>query len=113
MFLAVKQTMKQLFQLNTIFAFGWVVAIGVAPSPANAWQSSTSGIAAPELTEPTQSAASPISPGAAQATGGTAAQAPVQNGGQPAPAITLDQALSLARANEPVFAAAVAASKTA
>lgn len=110
---SVKQTMKQIFQLNTIFAFGWVMAIAVAPSPANAWQSSISGTADHELTEPTQSAASPVNPGATQATGEAAAQAVVQNGSQPGPAITLDQALSLARTNEPVFAAAVAASKTA
>jgi outer membrane protein len=105
--------MKQIFQLNTIFAFGWVVAVAVAPSPANAWQSSTSGIAAQELTEPTQSAAAPVNPGATQATGEATAQAFVQNGSQPGPAITLDQALSLARTNEPAFAAAVATSKTA
>jgi outer membrane protein len=37
----------------------------------------------------------------------------VQNGSQPGPAITLDQALSLARTNEPMFVAVVAASKTA
>ncbi|WP_433968642.1 TolC family protein [Tunturiibacter gelidiferens] len=105
--------MKQIFQLNTIFAFGWGMAIAVAPSPANAWQSSISGTAAQELTEPTQSAAAPVNPGATQATGEATAQAFVQNGSQPGPAITLDQALSLARTNEPAFAAAVAASKTA
>ncbi|MBB5341585.1 TolC family protein [Tunturiibacter gelidoferens] len=105
--------MKQIFQLNTIFAFGWAVAVAVAPSPASAWQSSTSGIAVQELTEPTQSTASPINPGATQANGGAAAQVLVQNGSQPGPAITLDLALSLARTNEPAFAAAVAASKSA
>jgi outer membrane protein len=109
----VKQTMKLTFQLNTIFAFGWVVAVAVAPSPASAWQSSTSGVAAQQFTEPTQSTASSIDPGGTQAGGGTATQALVQNGSQPDPAITLDQALSLARTNEPAFAAAAAASKTA
>jgi outer membrane protein TolC len=105
--------MKQIFQLNTIFAFGWVMAIAVAPSSANAWQSSISGTAAQKPTEPTQSAASPINPGATQPTGAAVAQALVQNENLPGPAITIDQALSLARTNEPAFAAAVATSKTA
>jgi outer membrane protein len=105
--------MKRIFQINTIFAFSWMMAFAIAPSPAEAWQTTTSGMAAPELTGSSQNAASPIDAAAAQVNGGVAAQGGVQNASQPAPAITLDQALSLARANEPAFAAAVAASKTA
>jgi outer membrane protein len=105
--------MKRTFPLNTIFAFGWVMALVIAPSPAEAWQTTTSGIAAPELPGAPQSAGSPTDAGATQANGGVAAQASVQGANQAGQAITLDQALSLARTNEPAFAAAVAASKTA
>ncbi|WP_433983798.1 TolC family protein [Tunturiibacter empetritectus] len=105
--------MKRTFPLNTIFAFGWVMALVIAPSPAEAWQTTTSGIAAPELPGPSQSAAPPIDAAATQANGGVAAQGVVQGANQAGQEITLDQALSLARTNEPAFAAAVAASKTA
>lgn len=54
-----------------------------------------------------QSAGLPNSPAPAQAVAQAAAS------GQAGPAITLDEALSRARANEPTFAAAFAASKTA
>ncbi|MBB5343838.1 TolC family protein [Tunturibacter empetritectus] len=104
--------MKRTLQLNTIFAFGWVMALVIAPSPAEAWQTTTSGIAAPELTGSPQSAASRTDAGATQANGGVTAT-PVQDANQASQAITLDQALSLARTNEPAFAAAVAASKAA
>jgi len=104
--------MNRIFQLNTIFAFGSVMAFVIAPSPAEAWQTTTSGIAAPELPGTSQSAAPPIDAGATQANGGVTAT-PVQDANQAGQAITLDQALSLARTNEPAFAAAVAASKTA
>jgi outer membrane protein len=105
--------MKRIFPLNTIFAFGWVMTLVLASSPAEAWQTTTPGVAAPELTGATQSTASPTDAGATQANGGVAAQASAQGTNQAEQAITLDQALSLARANEPAFAAAVAASKTA
>ncbi|WP_353068219.1 TolC family protein [Tunturibacter empetritectus] len=106
--------MKRIFLFNPIFAFGWVMALVLAPSPAEAWQTTTSGVAAPELTGAPQSAASPTTDaGATQANGGVMAQASVQGTNQAGQAVTLDQALSLARANEPAFAAAVAASKTA
>jgi outer membrane protein len=109
----VKQTMKRIFPLNPIYAFGWVMALVLAPSPAEAWQATTSEIAAPEQPGASQSAASPTNAAATQANGGVAAQASVQGTNQAGQAVTLDQALSLARANEPAFAAAVAASKTA
>jgi outer membrane protein len=102
--------MKRIFSLNPIFAFGWVMALVIAPSPAEAWQTTTSGVGAPELTG---APASPTDAGATQANGGVAAQANVQGPNQAGQAVTLDQALSLARANEPAFVAAVAASKTA
>ncbi|NYF88386.1 TolC family protein [Tunturiibacter empetritectus] len=106
--------MKRIFLFNPIFAFGWVMALVLAPSPAEAWQTTTSGVAAPELTGAPQSAASPTTDaGATQANGGVMAQASVQGTNQAGQAVTVDQALSLARANEPAFAAAVAASKTA
>jgi len=104
--------MKRHFLLNTTFVFGWVMANVFAPSTAEAWQTTSSGMNAPELTGPSQSAPSPIDAGIPQANGGVLVQAGVPGANQ-AQAITLDQALSLARANEPVFAAAVAASKTA
>jgi len=70
----------------------------VTPSPAETWQTTTS---------------SPIDTAATPTNGAVAAQGSIQIASQSAPAITLDQALSLARANEPTFAAAVAASKAA
>ncbi len=105
--------MKQIFQINAIFAFSWMMAFIITPSPAGAWQIATSGMAAPNLTAYSQNGASPINAAATQISGGVAVQGSVQNATQAAPAITLDQALFLARANEPTFAAAVAASKTA
>src|ERR1700744_4340835 len=103
--------MKRTFQLNAIFAFGCVMAFVIAPSPAEAWQANTSGEATRELAGLSQSATPPIDAGAAQVNGGLTAQG-VMQANQPSQAITLDQALSLARANEPVFAATLAASKT-
>jgi outer membrane protein len=105
--------MKRIFQINAIFAFSWMMAFIITPSPAGAWQTTTSGMAAPNLTAYSQNAASPIDAATTQINSGVAAQGSVQNAGQSAPAITLDQALSLARTNEPTFAAEVAASKTA
>jgi outer membrane protein len=105
--------MKRIFQINALFAFSWMMAFIITPSPAGAWQTTTSGMAAPNFTAYPQNAASPIDAAATQINSGVAAQGGVQNASQAAPTITLDQALSLARANEPAFAAAVAASKTA
>jgi outer membrane protein len=109
----VKQTMKRIFPFNPVYAFGWVMALVLAPLPAEAWQTTSSLVAALELPGAPQSTASPTDAGATQANGGLAEQASVQGPNQAGQDITLDQALSLARANEPAFAAAVAASKTA
>ncbi|MBB5329324.1 TolC family protein [Tunturiibacter gelidoferens] len=105
--------MKRSFQINTIFAFSWMMAFVIAPSTAEAWQATTSGIAASDLSGSAQNAASPTGAAAAQVNGGAPARVGVQNASQAAPVITLDQALSMAKENEPAFAAAVAASKTA
>jgi outer membrane protein len=107
----VKQTMKRTFQLNTIFAFGWLLTFVIAPSPAKAGQTTTSEIVAPELTGSSLTAASPIDT-RTKANGGVGAT-PVQDAKQAEQSITLTEALSLARTNEPAFAAAVAANKTA
>jgi outer membrane protein len=104
--------MNRTFQLNTVFTFGCAMALVIAPLPAEAWQATTSGLAARQFTGLSQSTTLPINAGAAQANGELTAQGGMQAANQPSQAITLDQALSLARANEPVFAAAVAASKT-
>lgn len=109
----MKKIMKLTFRFNTIFAFGSVMAFNLAPSPAQAWQATTSAFAAPDIPAPRQSTASPFDAGTSQAIAGAATQGGLQDQNQVGQAITLDQALSLARTNEPVFAAAVAASKTA
>src|ERR1700733_3987312 len=105
--------MKRIFQINATFAFSWMMAFVIAPSPAEAWQTTTSGIPSPDLTGSSQNPASPLDATAARVNGGAAAQGGAQNESQAAPAITLDQALSLAKANEPAFAAAGAESKAA
>jgi outer membrane protein len=99
--------LKLSIQFVPILVAGCVcIFIGV-PAKAHAWQSrATSEQANSPGAIP---AASLI---AVQGISGTAAQTTNQDGSQAGPAITLDQALSLARTNEPSFAAAVATSKS-
>jgi outer membrane protein len=99
--------MKPSLLLSTIAAASSLSIFLSSPATARAWQ--TSAVV--------EQASSPDHiPQAAPQDGRTVSTAP-QGGGQPGvqtgSAITLEQALALARANEPTFAAAVATSKTA
>jgi outer membrane protein len=88
-----------------------------ATSPAEATtggptsEAAMAGVSTEQINAPGASLAA-IS-GASQAGTGIASQGTDHDASQTGPAITLDQALSLARTNEPTFAAAVATSKTA
>ncbi|WP_254061699.1 TolC family protein [Granulicella sp. L60] len=82
------------------------VLLGFSPQ-ARAWQNMST------LEQPTSSIHTPQANSEAQPAVNTASQAVGQDTAQSGSAITLEQALALARTNEPTFAAAVATSKTA
>jgi outer membrane protein len=91
-----------------IFAAGWGMIFAGAPAKSQVLQMER---AAPKqvssLDAPSTGVDTP------QANSGTTTQVANQDPSQSGPTVTLDQALSLARTNEPTFVAAVAASKTA
>ncbi len=102
------QTLKLSIQFVPLLAAGCsCVLIGV-PVKAHAWQTAA---ASEQANSP--GAIPAVSSIATQAISSTATQTTSQDGSQTGPAITLDQALSLAQANEPTFAAAVATNKSA
>ena len=101
--------MKLSFLFFSIIAAGCTLVFVGTPAEAHAGQAER---AAPEQVGSLGGAVFGSST-AAQVSSGTTGQAANQDGIQTVPAITLDQALSLARTNEPAFAAAVATSKVA
>ena len=100
--------MKLSIQFVPILAAGCVCVFIGGPVKAHAWQAKA---ALEQARSPDITAAASSS--AAQNISGRATAATNQGGSQTSPAITLDQALSLARTNEPTFAAAVATNKSA
>jgi outer membrane protein len=101
--------MKLSFLFLPIFGVGCTLVLVGAPTKAYAWQAKR---AEPEEVN-SPGAVLSASSTAVNASGGTTGQTTDQGGTQTDPAITLDQALSLARTNEPAFAAAVATNKVA
>jgi outer membrane protein len=102
--LYVKRMMKCSLKAVTTLVFGCASILLVCPARARAGQ--TQATTREQINSPTATS------GAAVSSSGSAGQATSDNG-QPGPVITLDQALSRARTNEPAFAAAAAASKAA
>jgi outer membrane protein len=100
--------LKLSIQFVPILAAGCVCVFIGGPVKAHAWQAKA---ALEQARSPDITAAASSS--AAQNISGRATAATNQGGSQTSPAITLDQALSLARTNEPTFAAAVATNKSA
>jgi outer membrane protein len=103
-----KQILRLSIQFVPILVAGCAFVLVGVPVKAYAWQSK----AALEQANSPGAIPTPSSI-VVLAISGTAAQTTNQDGSQTGPAITLDQALSLARTNEPIFAAAVATSKSA
>jgi outer membrane protein len=98
--------MKSPLLLSTIVVTYLSVFLS-SPASARAWQTSA------VLGQPSSTNHITEAPQQAGPTASTAPQGAGQPGAQNGSAITLDQALALARTNEPAFAAAVATSKTA